>query len=256
MTSDPALGQRRGFTLIELLVVIAIISILAAILYPVFSRVREKGRQAACISNARQLGLAIMMYAQDYDECYPGRWTGWVDPPATPERAYIGWRTLVQPYVRNVDVFRCPSNPNHDIVAAVDVFDRYLHPPIRTSYSCNGDPRVIGGLAPMGPGIESLTLAQVDHPSQLILITENQNPRLEVCLLCGYDSQGHLAAPELFAGHSGLTDYVFADGHAKALKPTATGYPINMWAVNKQDEPAPELLMRYLRDIQEYWDRR
>ena len=62
---------RRGFTLIELLVVIAIIAILAAILFPVFAQAREKARNAACLSNCKQLGTAVMLYVQDYDEVYP-----------------------------------------------------------------------------------------------------------------------------------------------------------------------------------------
>src|ERR671915_189714 len=67
-------GSRRGFTLIELLVVIAIIAILAAILFPVFAQAREKARAASCLSNVRQMGLAAVMYANDYDETYPGMW--------------------------------------------------------------------------------------------------------------------------------------------------------------------------------------
>ena len=81
--------MRRGFTLIELLVVIAIIAILAAILFPVFARAREKARQASCLSNCKQMGLAAMMYIQDYDEVfYPrctGTWGGWTtDPNSVP----------------------------------------------------------------------------------------------------------------------------------------------------------------------------
>jgi prepilin-type N-terminal cleavage/methylation domain-containing protein len=63
--------RSRGFTLIELLVVIAIIAILAAILFPVFAQAREKARQASCLSNAKQMSTAVMMYAQDYDETFP-----------------------------------------------------------------------------------------------------------------------------------------------------------------------------------------
>ena len=65
------MGRKRGFTLIELLVVIAIIAILAAILFPVFAQAREKARQTACLSNAKQIGTAVMLYAQDYDESFP-----------------------------------------------------------------------------------------------------------------------------------------------------------------------------------------
>src|SRR5437879_6040384 len=71
-------GRRAGFTLIELLVVIAIIAILAAILFPVFAMAREKARQTSCLSNARQMGTALMAYAQDYDENIPG--TGYAYP--------------------------------------------------------------------------------------------------------------------------------------------------------------------------------
>jgi prepilin-type processing-associated H-X9-DG protein len=91
--------------LIELLVVIAIIAILAAILFPVFSKAREKARQTSCLSNLKQIDLAFLMYAQDYDESYPlFYWDGsaW-QPPG-------GWRAEVQPYVRNAQLFICMSS--------------------------------------------------------------------------------------------------------------------------------------------------
>ena len=92
--------MRRGFTLIELLVVIAIIAILAAILFPVFARAREKARQASCLSNLKQLGLGLMMYAQDYDERLPGTYT-MVPPGPWP---LVFWPQIILPYVKNTQI--------------------------------------------------------------------------------------------------------------------------------------------------------
>ncbi len=103
--------SRKGFTLIELLVVIAIIAILAAILFPVFARAREKARQSSCLSNVKQLMLAIMMYAQDYDETLPYA-SAWGEA-ATP--SYITWYQALMPYVKNSQIIVCPSYPNQSI---------------------------------------------------------------------------------------------------------------------------------------------
>ncbi len=95
-----------AFTLIELLVVIAIIAILAAILFPVFAQARAKARQAACLSNMKQIGTASMMYLQDYDETYP---VANLSYGANFDGAHGGWMQQIQPYIKNVQVFRCPD---------------------------------------------------------------------------------------------------------------------------------------------------
>lgn len=98
----------RGFTLIELLVVIAIIAILAAILFPVFAKAREKARQTSCLSNLRQLGVASLTYAQDYDEVLPtGERT--VDGDDATTRQPTWWYNLVEPYTKSKQLIVCPS---------------------------------------------------------------------------------------------------------------------------------------------------
>jgi prepilin-type N-terminal cleavage/methylation domain-containing protein len=103
--------RTRAFTLIELLVVIAIIAILAAILFPVFARAREKARATACLSNVKQIATGIMIYIQDYDETYPAA--------CNISRAFnTQWpqlRTLVQPYVKNDAIWFCPSEPRPSV---------------------------------------------------------------------------------------------------------------------------------------------
>lgn len=98
--------NRRGFTLIELLVVIAIIAILAAILFPVFAQARAKARQAACLSNFKQVGLGLLMYLQDYDDSYP--LNRFISPITG--AAIANWKYMVLPYIKNIQVYECPES--------------------------------------------------------------------------------------------------------------------------------------------------
>ena len=119
--------KSNAFTLIELLVVIAIIAILAAILFPVFARAREAARKTTCLSNMKQLGTASIMYSEDYDEnFYPHRFNCTAGAPCNPLMAENGgpfagitgtaqtktyWISLLMPYVKNYNVFKCPTSP-------------------------------------------------------------------------------------------------------------------------------------------------
>jgi prepilin-type N-terminal cleavage/methylation domain-containing protein/prepilin-type processing-associated H-X9-DG protein len=112
----PRRSPKTGFTLIELLVVIAIIAILAAILFPVFAQARDQARQTTCLSNMKQLGTGLMMYAQDYDEVLPawpfrGGAGGLFSDPRFGVWSYSTWVNALMPYVKNTNVFACPNGP-------------------------------------------------------------------------------------------------------------------------------------------------
>jgi prepilin-type N-terminal cleavage/methylation domain-containing protein/prepilin-type processing-associated H-X9-DG protein len=116
----------KGFTLIELLVVIAIIAILAAILFPVFAQAREQARKASCLSNCKQIGLAMQLYAQDYDEMLPG----WPNPPSNPiARVWGDWDIVVpllQAYNKSQNIWQCPSGPKDNNYLSKDK-STYIH---------------------------------------------------------------------------------------------------------------------------------
>jgi len=99
--------KRKGFTLIELLVVIAIIAILAAILFPVFAQARESARQTQCTNNQKQIATSVLMYVQDYDETFPMSAYFGTNPQG--QRALVAVYDVLAPYIKNVDIFVCPS---------------------------------------------------------------------------------------------------------------------------------------------------
>ncbi|HEY3298794.1 MAG TPA: DUF1559 domain-containing protein [Armatimonadota bacterium] len=130
--------KRNGFTLIELLVVIAIIAILAAILFPVFAKAREKARQTSCLANVKQLGLSLIMYMSDYDQTYPnndglvnssGAYTGTRVLNDKSSDIYTrGWANHLNTYVKSAAMFKCPSasNGNKVGVACDYAYNYYL----------------------------------------------------------------------------------------------------------------------------------
>jgi prepilin-type N-terminal cleavage/methylation domain-containing protein/prepilin-type processing-associated H-X9-DG protein len=214
---------RRAFTLIELLVVIAIIAILAAILFPVFARARENARRASCQSNLKQIGLGIMQYTQDYDEKLPSR----VNFGVTVEQQ-LNWREVIQPYVKSTQLFSCPSNTGN---TATTWPRRDANGPKR-SYSCNGEGANIGGTPPMGDNGVSASLASLSSSAQIVLVGETaptwEYPEMHI------GGTADEAARDGFQGHLQVANWLFADGHVKAMKPSATGTPVNMWTVEDE----------------------
>ena len=227
--------KRSAFTLIELLVVIAIIAILAAILFPVFARARENARRASCQSNLKQIGLGILQYTQDYDERYPLSRTNNVviNGILTTEAA---WHVTIQPYVKSVQLFKCPSNtrPISDSVYNTQGT-------IPASYKCNGQGDIWNGFADWGGSTRpmnmasqggGIAIARVPSTAQVILVGEgnkgnNQDREPE------FWDPGHL----YFQNHLGTTNFLFCDGHVKAMKASATGTPVNMWNVDNLAAP-------------------
>jgi prepilin-type N-terminal cleavage/methylation domain-containing protein/prepilin-type processing-associated H-X9-DG protein len=208
--------QRRGFTLIELLVVIAIIAILAAILFPVFARAREKARQTSCLSNVKQISLAAQMYTQDYDE----KWVPW----ATSMNWW--WGTAV-PYIKNQQIFACPSGDGDPFRASTcgPTENRTVH------YGANcGEGGQNGTQVPNWRGPMWQSLAAIGSPAETIWMGDSTCVNLGPNQL--YPTQG-TTCPGYSARHNEGVNLGFCDGHAKWMKPQSI--PFGYWTRTSGD---------------------
>ena len=194
----------QGFTLIELLVVIAIIAILAAILFPVFAQAREKARQSSCLSNCKQMGTAVMMYTDDYDETYPVGFRSW------DTNDY--WWPMVYPYVKNDKVIICPSDRTQP-----------------RGYAIN---QIIAGAS----------VGSVEQSSQTICVAEvySSDWRVVGWRWTGTGDPNNQYQGQLNGRHNkpsgsvdGFANITWADGHASAMRRSAvdpaTGDLSDLW---------------------------
>ena len=214
---------RKGFTLIELLVVIAIIAILAAILFPVFAQAREKARSTSCLSNFKQLGTAFTMYLQDYDEMVLPRYNACPEtgPAATPDASTL-WTGTIQPYIKNKQIFVCPSSTQS---VYGDTWNT------RSAVSSGYNQTISGWYYDIGDGCgQSIlpSLPSIQYPSKNVMFADS----VPGALADGY--RGYLfgntalnipytssSAGSIGARHTDGTNLTFFDGHAKWAKGTS-----------------------------------
>jgi prepilin-type N-terminal cleavage/methylation domain-containing protein/prepilin-type processing-associated H-X9-DG protein len=189
---------RRGFTLLELLIVIAILTVLAAILFPVLAQGRERARRASCLSNGRQLGLAFLQYAQDFDEYYP---------LTVHAGENFSWTQTIDPYLRNKQVFRCPADLSANWSAPVT--------PRKTSYFLNVYMRGTGAYG---------KLSSVMSPANVIYIAESADDRTDDhfhptqwgrATNFAWNAARDETTEIALRRHQGGFNAVYADGHCK-----------------------------------------
>lgn len=208
--------RRRGFTLVELLIVITIIVILAGLTFPVLVRAREAARRTSCASNERQLGMSLMLYMQDHDDQLPDGTFG---------NEGMGWAGQVFTYVRNVAIFRCPSDNGKAENTSLGLWTM--------SYALNSNGSGANQSLFSSPA-QTVLLFEVNDSSANVFTSEASSPTgrgvpIDNCPSCGkpfgadYYATGNLGQvqPQLSTTirpfHGVASNFLAADGHVKAL---------------------------------------
>ncbi len=220
--------RQRGFTLIELLVVIAIIAILAAILFPVFARAREKARQSSCLSNMKQIALGFMMYAQDYDECWG--FTTWYDCYDTSNNwrpGAMGWPISLQPYIKNRQVLVCPSDAEKACMSKYGGNQGYYPMLVAAGYTPAADtqaalaaafPLSYAANVYLGWSQNANSMALIVNPARCFLVSELGMGSYSYSVFYMYPGYGSPTRWEAGARHNEGRNWVFCDGHVKWVK--------------------------------------
>jgi prepilin-type N-terminal cleavage/methylation domain-containing protein/prepilin-type processing-associated H-X9-DG protein len=242
-------SKNSGFTLIELLVVIAVIVLVAGIIFPVFSKVRENGRATSCLSNLKQIGTASLMYAQDFDESFamnrlpdethiPKPCNDTAMDLSGLEGSKNTWKRAVMPYIKNKQVFRCPSNASADFMGGDESNPGW--PPaekLPRSYAYNGSYFHEKAVCKEGEfQLRPRKLAEIKEPSRLILHLES---RMEYSDLGNWavtwQPDGSIGGTKgALQSHNGACNFVFADSHAARLKLARTCTD-KMWLDEQRD---------------------
>jgi len=227
--------MKRAFSLVELLVVVSIIALLAAILFPVFSRVRENGRRAACQSNLKQIGYGLIQYSQDYDEVLIADWYG-TDinvgpsdtlPPGSPLGVSYKWEDAAFPYVKNEQVFNCPSATG-DAATPYHYYKTLTAPQpasqlgsyiIMHGYGANQPDKTPPVSHPLLNDLVSLSRAATPSNTAWVLDGNGQ-------FFCSVDTTTHTLAADLISPrHLDTVGVLFLDGHVKNIKQDVLNTP-------------------------------